>query len=266
MKNVYIATGQKYFDDILFSNFIRELEEYGYKIVNTDIVDFNKKTSSKYLINKCDVFIAIIKYDEPVLFFEIGYALALSKKIVILSNNEDEIPYFLKNYSLIKSDTYNNSLGYQLNQILKDTTLELNHDLTYPTSLREFIQYYRTNPQIIERVTELEFEQIVYNYFRFSTDFQPEEPESPKDYGYDMILSNYKGHRKTLVEIKKYNPNAKVSINVIQQLVGAMSLYNADYGILLTTSTFTLSSRDFAGSLPYKIELWDLKHLERELS
>ena len=32
-----------------------------------------------------------------------------------------------------------------------------------------------------------------------------------------------------------------------------------------TTSTFTLSARDFASSLPYKIELWDLKYLENEL-
>lgn len=265
MKNVYIATSQKHIDDFLSFNVKRELEEYGYKIINNEPIDFNKTISPEYFINKCDVFIAIIKYAEPVLFFEIGYASALSKKIIIISNNEDEIPFFLKNYSFIKADTYHNSIGYHLTQILRNTTMELSHDLTYPNNLKEFIHSYRVNPQIIERLTEREFEQIVFNHFRYSTNYQPEEPASAKDYGYDMTLNNYKGHHRTLVEIKKYNPNSKVSINVVQQLIGAMSLYNADHGILLTTSTFTLSARDFASSLPYKIELWDLKYLENEL-
>lgn len=265
MKNVYISSSHKHVDDFLTFNVKRELEEYGYKIINTEQIDFNKTISPEYYINKCDVFIAIIKFAEPVLFFEIGYASALSKKIIIISNNEDEIPYFLKNYSFIKTDSYHTSIGHQLTQILSNLAFELNHDLSYPNNLKEFIHSYRINPQIIERLTEREFEQIVFNHFQHSTDYLPEEPTSAKDYGYDMILNNYKKHQRTLVEIKKYNPNSKVSINVVQQLIGAMSLYNADYGILLTTSTFTLSARDFAQSLPYKIELWDLKYLENEL-
>lgn len=265
MKNVYISSSQNQVDDFLAFNLKRELEEYDYKIINTEQVNFNQTISPEYYINKCDIFIAIVKYAEPVLFFEIGYASALSKKIIIISNNEDEIPYFLKNYSFIKADTYHTSIGHQLTQILGNLAFEHNHDMTYPNNLKEFIHSYRVNPQIIERLTEREFEQIVFNHFRYSTNYQPEEPTSSKDYGYDMILNNYNGHHRTLVEIKKYNPNSKVSINVVQQLIGAMSLYNADYGILLTTSTFTLSARDFASVLPYKIELWDLKYLENEL-
>lgn len=265
MKNIYIATSQKYVDDFLTFSLKKELREFGYKIINQEPLDFNKEVSAEYFINKCDVFIAIIKYAEPVLFFEIGYAAALSKKIIIISNSEDEVPHFLNNYSFIKSDNYLHNLGYQLAQILKDTILELSYDESYPSDLKEFIKQYRINPQIIERLTEKEFEQIVFNHFNHFTDCKPEVTSSSRNYGYDLTLNNYKGYSKTIVEIKKYNPNSKVSINVVQQLVGAMSLYNADCGILLTTSTFTFSAKDFVSSLPYKIELWDLKYLETEL-
>lgn len=265
MKNVYISSSQQHLDDFLSMNIRRDLKDLGYNLLSLDQADFEKSISPEYYINKCDIFIAIIKYAEPVLFFEIGYASALSKKIIIISSSEEEIPYFLKNYNFIKADSYYNSLGFQLIQILRNMPFEESQDFLYPNNLREFISSFRNNPQIVERLTESEFEKIVFNHFAEQTDFSPAETSSSRDFGYDIALNNYKGHGKTLVEIKKYNPNSKVSINVVQQLFGAMSLYKANYGILLTTSTFTLSARDFANSLPSKIELWDLKYLENEL-
>ncbi len=267
MKNVYIATSPKSLDEPLIYNIKRELQEFGYNTINLEPFEFNKPVvSASYYINKCDIFIAIVKFAEPILFFQIGYATALSKKIILVSNYEDEIPYFLKHYSFIKTDAFYNNLGIQLHQIFGNITFENEVEFMYPTDLRTFIKSYHNNPQLIDRLTERDFEQIIFSFFQLETNYQPELPASSKDFGYDLILRNYTGHKKTLVEIKKYNTNSKVSINVIQQLVGAMSLYEADHGILLTTSAFTLSARDFANSLPYKIELWDLNFIEKNFT
>jgi HJR/Mrr/RecB family endonuclease len=263
MKSVYISTSLKYVDDFLTFNVKRELEQLGYKILNEEESFYDKSISPEYLINKCDVFIVILKYAEPKLFYEIGYASSLSKNIIIISNLSEEIPHFLKNYTFINVETYSTNIGFQLTQLLGTMKFDINTDLNYPNDLKDFIRTYRENPQILERLTEKEFEQIVFNHFKNNTGFNPEEPVNIRDYGYDMIFSNYLGFSKTLVEIKKYNSNSKVSINVIQQLVGAMLLYQADHGILITTSTFTLSAKDFVASLPYKIELWDLDYLEK---
>lgn len=263
MKSVYISTNHNYIDDILTFNVKLELEQFGFKLLNEGYSSYDQNNSPEYYINKCDVFIAILKYTEPEIFYEIGYASALSKKIIIISNLSEEIPRFLKNYPFINAESYSLNIGFQLTQLLNTMKFDSNLSFKFPNDLRDFIEMNRSNPQIIEILTEKEFEQLVFNHFKFNTDFNPEEFSGTQEYGYDIILTNYKGFSKTLVEIKKYNSNSKVSINVIQQLIGAMSLYNADHGILLTTSAFTLSAKDFVESLPYKIELWDLDYLER---
>jgi restriction endonuclease Mrr len=66
-----------------------------------------------------------------------------------------------------------------------------------------------------------------------------------------------------LVEIKKRNPNSRISISSVQQLLGAAHAYEDSAALLICTSGFTDSAREFAMRQSPRIRLWALPELEQ---
>lgn len=63
------------------------------------------------------------------------------------------------------------------------------------------------------------------------------------DYGADLILTDKK-RKKTIVQAKRYK--SKVGIKAIQEVIGAITFYDADDGIVITNSYFTSQARALA--------------------
>ena len=66
-------------------------------------------------ISKSDVIIGDMSGRNPNVFFEVGYAKALDKKIVLLTSEASDIPFDLKHYAHVVYD----------NSILKLTTVPM---------------------------------------------------------------------------------------------------------------------------------------------
>lgn len=267
MKKIYISSSFKHIDDFLTFTLKRDLIEMGYEVVNKESDESfydESKATPEYWISQSDVFIAIIKDKSPFVFYELGYATALGKKILIISESDFDLPLSLKKYNYIRFDSGISNSIYDVINFLQKTNIEEKSFKDNISNFKELISSFRENSQIIDRVSGPEFEDFIFNYFR-SNGANVERPRSSTDYGYDFILRDWKGFEKTIVEVKKYNRNSKVSVNTIQQVVGAMNIYEADHAVIITTSEFTSSAKEFASSMTKKIELWDINYLTDNL-
>ena len=81
------------------------------------------------------------------------------------------------------------------------------------------------------------------------------------DYGADLILE---GPDKTRVVVQAKRWKQKVNLKAVQEVIGAMSYYGADLGIVITTSGFFSSAKNLAQSSD--IELWGEEEVTRLLA
>lgn len=80
------------------------------------------------------------------------------------------------------------------------------------------------------------------------------------DGGVDLLCR--KDREVVVVQCKRYR-DRPVGVNLVRELLGAMTAQRADYGYLITTSRFTRDARDFARS--QNIALLDREALIREI-
>ena len=200
-------------------------------------------------IGQCDFLIAFVDAGESHLYLTLGLAIGKDKKILLVPRAEAELPPTLDNVDKIVSDSHNEQLIFQILEHVGRCQIDFQLFLRSYTHYPEFFGDFnnKTLVDIVSQGCELK-------------GYSPEINTDPTRPGYDILLRNYQGFDQTLVELKKYNLNDKVSIGEIQQLLGAVNLYRAGCGTL-TSSHFTRSARDFATRLDGRIELWAVDKL-----
>lgn len=100
-----------------------------------------------------------------------------------------------------------------------------------------------------------EFENYLKTLF-FYAGFGAETTQKAKDYGADIILTDETGN-KIVVQAKRYNK--KVGVKSVQEIMGAMSHYKANEGMVVTNSTFSFEAETLAKD--NSIRLIDRKEL-----
>lgn len=100
-----------------------------------------------------------------------------------------------------------------------------------------------------------EFENYLKTLF-FYAGFGAETTKKAKDYGADIILTDENGN-KIVVQAKRYNK--KVGVKSVQEIMGAMSHYKANEGMVVTNSTFSFEAETLAKD--NNIRLVDRKEL-----
>ncbi|WP_198942692.1 restriction endonuclease [Methyloprofundus sedimenti] len=110
-----------------------------------------------------------------------------------------------------------------------------------PNIESELIAYFKKHPEQLYSITPRKFEEFVAAIFRnhgFDVELTPET----RDGGVDVIAihkSPLTGNTVNLIECKRYAPDNKVGIGVVQRLVGNVIQRQAHKGIVVTTSYFT---------------------------
>lgn len=89
----------------------------------------------------------------------------------------------------------------------------------------------------------LEFEYEIQDFFA-SRDFNIFETPTSHDYGADLILY-YKGQ---CIVIQCKNTSGLVGISAVQEVIGAVSYYGGDIGMVISVQPFTPSARKLAAS------------------
>ena len=105
-----------------------------------------------------------------------------------------------------------------------------------------------------------EFEALLIDLFG---DMGYDMVQAPKttEYGADIVAK--KGRNIFVVQAKKFAPDRKVSKRDIQQLLDSLRRYEANKGILVTSSDFTRPAYEQAEGAP--IELWNHRKLREKI-
>jgi len=168
--------------------------------------------------------------------------------------NDVEITEKVLNYYIQIKD-------YEKSENILDHLIEIEH---YHPLLKNYsfeIQKLKAYDKIksssiiqIDNLNELsgrEFEELIKNQF-IKLGYKTETTKNTGDYGADLIIETKK---KTRVAVQCKRFKSKVNLKAIQEVVGAISYYSCDTGIVITNSIFFKSAINLAES--NDIELWD---------
>jgi len=101
-------------------------------------------------ISKADIIIADMSGQNPNVFFEVGYAIALNKKIILLTNDANDIPFDLKHYAHI---VYNHSIQKLKEMLQKQVRYYLDSPEKSIAEMRFGLSLYIDGNQLIENTT-----------------------------------------------------------------------------------------------------------------
>lgn len=104
------------------------------------------------------------------------------------------------------------------------------------SEINEIINVFSNNPYGFEKYCSSLYKKM---------GIQARTTPASNDGGYDILL-NYPDGRNAVVECKCFNKNHSVGRPLIQKLVGANQIVNADEMIFITTSSFTNSAVEYA--------------------
>jgi Restriction endonuclease len=188
---------------------------------------------------------------------EIGMAIALEKKIFIFSDFVNDIPYVLKDYAIFSSHNNYDSCLDKILHAVNDSGIEETENI--PSTL---LERYAANNDMIYQVDGKDFEEMVYQLLTANNKSVIRDIYSND--GYDMVVND--GNTEFIVEAKKFNKNAKVSLNYIQQFFGILSAIKAEKGLFISNVEYTNSALEFSKMLHGKIELFTFADLYKKFA
>lgn len=137
------------------------------------------------------------------------------------------------------------------------------HDIIYTPQLirevhSELINLIARNPKLLYEISPRKFEEIIAELF-FKKGFDVELTKQTRDGGRDIVAISKEMDVRTkyIIECKRYAIENKVSIAVVQRLLGVKFAESANKAILATTSGFTKDARKFANSHVWDLDLKD---------
>lgn len=125
----------------------------------------------------------------------------------------------------------------------------------YIKSYSKKIKYIKSGIQQIDKMTGIEFEEMLAVHFK-KQGYKVKTTTASNDYGADLVIEN--NSERICVQAKRYN-SSKISNKAIQEVVGSLSYYKATRGMVVTNSYFTKNAVILAQA--NNVELWDRNSL-----
>lgn len=268
MKKIYISysinDGRS---ELLVHRLQHELREYGLQIFTAQDV-FGKgpvDTSVQNLIKQSSLLLAVLTGSNANVFYEIGYAVGIGRPVLLIIESEVKLPFDFRSLRSIRLDHPDTPVTIEIIRYLQELNREEKTiDIDLMNSPWILLNIYENDKATFEKIDNETFENAIKQWFVLRG-YQTNKLGEGNDPGFDFALDNFQGVRKTLVEVKKYNTNSKVSAGQIQQLMGAVYAYGAETGIFITTSGYTKSAQDFARRCSPHIDLWTMDDLKARL-
>ena len=114
--------------------------------------------------------------------------------------------------------------------------------------LRKVYKRIDKNICLCDAMNGIEFERYLKHIFE-KNGYRASVTRASHDYGADLIL--YYDRDKIVVQAKRYN--SKIGIKAVQEVIGAMSYYKADKGIVVTNNYFTQQAKELSHSAGIKL-------------
>lgn len=111
-------------------------------------------------------------------------------------------------------------------------------------------RFLRSDLTKVDQMSGIQFEEYLAVHFR-RLGYKVSLTDFSGDYGADLLMK--KKQYLIVVQAKRYS--GSVGVKAVQEVIGALSYYGADYGMVVTNSHFTENAKILAQRSG--IELWD---------
>jgi restriction system protein len=128
----------------------------------------------------------------------------------------------------------------------------------------EVFSYFARYPEMLYSISPRKFEELVAAIFK-NNGFQVELTPETRDGGMDIIAVRkdiITGGALHLIECKRYIPENKVAIGVVQRMMGVVEMKKATQGIIVTTSDFSRDAREAASTSKHRLSLNSFEDLK----
>lgn len=132
----------------------------------------------------------------------------------------------------------------------------------------EVLAYFGRHPELLHSLPPRKFEELVATIFK-NNGFNVELTPETRDGGIDIVAvqkDGFGGSILNLVECKRYLPENKVGIGVVQRMFGVVEQHRATQGIIVTTSSFSRDAQSCAQSSQYRLGLKGYTDLSKWLA
>lgn len=170
--------------------------------------------------------------------------LAIKKLFLGETLTDDELYYLMKSDYLEPLDDGQDTENCNKTRTLYDSakfSLAIATPFLFQNIEIEVLAYFGRHPQLLYSLPPRKFEELIASVFR-NNGFEVELTPETRDGGFDVIASQkngFAGSTMHLIECKRYTPENKVGIGIVQRMLGVIEQHRATQGIIVTTSSFS---------------------------
>jgi len=116
----------------------------------------------------------------------------------------------------------------------------------------------KQHPDGVHDLTPRQFEILIAELFE-DMGWRVQITSLTRDGGADVLayLDTKAGSLLSLIEAKRYGRERKVGVDIVRSLLGTVQDFNANSGMIVTTSSFTRDAREFRQRHEYRLALHD---------
>jgi HJR/Mrr/RecB family endonuclease len=221
---------------------------------------FNSTEEILSAIKQCDVFVALLSKPHPNVMFELGYALAASKAVLLIRGPGGEIPFELASFPFLMIDRLDpRSVADVVNRV-RQASVKSQPQVPTFTNSHDKLRHMCEDEAFLDSIESRAFEQCVADVLRekgFDAQLLPERNEK----GFDVELNEFLPNTRAVVEVKKQNRNGRLSVTEVQRIVGAAVLARATQAMMITSGGFTATAKYFAANSPIQVNLLTIDQL-----
>lgn len=144
--------------------------------------------------------------------------------------------------ALMKSDylALTGNMGQQASTLYEPSKLNLAvaSPILFTSIELEVLSYFGRYPELLYSLSSRKFEELVATVFR-NNGFDVELTPETRDGGVDIFAiqkNGFAGSTLHIVECKRYRPENKVGIGVVQRMLGVVEQHRATQGIIVMTT------------------------------
>jgi len=170
----------------------------------------------------------------------------------------------------IPEDRLGMAEGYQASMLYQQSKfgLAVTVPILFTNIELEVLAYFGRHPELMYSLPPRKFEELVATIFR-NNGFDVELTPETRDGGVDIFAvqkNGFGGSTLHLIECKRYSPENKVGIGIVQRMLGVVEQHRATQGLIVTTSSFSREAEACAENSRYRLDLNTYSDLSRWLA
>ncbi len=204
------------------------LEEAGYEVIRADDI----KSQSNILedivlgISTSDLIIADLTDSNPNVYYELGIAHALGKKVILITQDINELPFDLRSYRVVSYDTHFAKMQKAKEELVSIAKEAIKDKLPFGNPVKDFAPGFLNQSSNNQQYNYDDIEEFgILDYQQQIEDSFAELTEIIEEVGTKLTNELVLEINKTTSKINSNNPTTKERRTLVQNLANHMENY-----------------------------------------